>query len=258
VIELGTQNALRAVRSLPFCYLCGGAFDTTRAANHDHVPPKTVFALADRQPLKLKTHEACNSRHSLNDEKIGQLIALQRGEIPEKAEDRKLHLAHLGLGFGAITNLNVDAALWRWISGFHAALYREPLTKVRGSIVTPFPRADKNAAGCYVLAPVYPQHQLFVDVIKAQRRRGALDRISANNGKLAYECVWGETDAKDAWLCMFALNIYHWKVLGKSPLAPARGCAGCYALPAPPPQATTATDWKIMTPNSDPMDPFAP
>jgi hypothetical protein len=256
--ELKTQSDLRAVRNLPFCYLCGEPFGPSDASNHDHVPPKAIFATKDRQPLKLKTHESCNSRHSMTDEKIGQLISLQRQKFPARIEDRKLQVAHLGIGIGAVTNLHIDGAIWRWIGGFHAALYREPLTKANGSIVTPFPRADMNSGGYYVFRPLYPQHEVFVETIKSQRIRGALDRIEANNGAMVYECVWGESDSKEVWLCIFALNIYDWKWLGASPLAPPRGCTGCYVLPARPPSATRVTNSGIVIPNFNPLDPFSP
>jgi hypothetical protein len=256
-MELTDQQALRVIRNLPFCYLCGEPFKEGEAVDHDHVPPKSIFAYADRQPLKLKTHKVCNERHSLDDEKVGQMISASRGYYPEKEEDRKLRVAHLGLGFGAVTNLNVDAVLWRWITGFHAALYREPLKRLRGSIVTPFPRADRNANGRYSFAPVYErQHDLFVETIKAQRWRNALDRIVANNKKLTYECVWGPTDDKSAWLCIFALNIYDWKKMGTIPNVLARGCAGCYTLPSHPPNATLVSNYRVITPNADPLDPF--
>ena len=122
LVVLSTQNDLRRVRDLSFCYICGRPFEAGDQTNHDHVPPKSVFALQDRQPLKLKTHAACNERYSLTDEKIGQLISLQRGQYPQDPADRKLQLAPLGGKMGAIMNLNIDAALWRWIAAFHAAL----------------------------------------------------------------------------------------------------------------------------------------
>lgn len=259
LVELVTQRSLRQVRDLPFCYLCGQAFCDADATNHDHLPPKTIFALEDRQPLKLKTHRTCNERHSLDDEKVGQMIRAALGEAPAKEEDRKLRVAHLGVGYGAVTNLNVDGVVWRWLLGFHAALYREPLPSSQWSIVTPFVRADQNPSGRYSLVPIYKeQHQNFVATIKAQRHRGALDRIVTNNGKLVYECVWGRTNIPDVWLCIFALNIYDWKKMGTAALGPLRGCAGCYSRPSPPSDATLASEWSTVTPNYDPYDPFAP
>ena len=111
MVELVNQKALRSVRNLPFCYLCGRDFHPGEDLNHDHVPPKTIFAVADRQPLMLQTHVLCNSRQSLIDEKIGQLISLQRGEAPDQPENRKLQLRHLGVGLGAVMNLDIDSAI---------------------------------------------------------------------------------------------------------------------------------------------------
>jgi hypothetical protein len=259
VIQLTNQKSLRGVRDLPFCYLCGKQFEEGDAVDHDHVPPKSMFARADRQPLKLKTHKACNERNSLNDEKVGQMISGFRGDYPRKEKDRKLVVEHLGVGYGAVTNLDVDAVLWRWIKGFHAALYGEPLRRVRGTIVTPFPRFDLKPDGVFSPAPVYElQHKLFVETIKTQRCHGALDRVVANNNRLIYECVWGQADSKSAWLCFFALNIYEWKRMGNTPIAPTRGCAGCYELPSHPVNATLVSDYKIVPSNADPWDPFGP
>ena len=83
MIRLETQKALSAVRDLAFCYVCSSTFGGGDITNYDHVPAQAVFASKDRQPLKLKTHSACNSDHSQIDEKIGQMIALRRGETPE-------------------------------------------------------------------------------------------------------------------------------------------------------------------------------
>jgi len=227
LVVLSTQNDLRRVRDLSFCYICGRPFEAGDQTNHDHVPPKSVFALQDRQPLKLKTHAACNERYSLTDEKIGQLISLQRGQYPQDPADRKLQLAPLGGKMGAIMNLNIDAALWRWIAAFHAALYQVSVTAPgqpgpKSSIVSPFPRADRTERGTYSFVPIPQQHLAFVEVIKEHRFRNHVDRIVANNGKMIYECVWGEEDHKLGWYCFFALNIYEWKTLALELGVPAR------------------------------------
>jgi hypothetical protein len=159
---------------------------------------------------------------------------------------------------GAISNLNVEKAIWRWIAGFHSALYKTSIVGVRGAIVTPFPRADLNTEGKYSFVPIPEQHYAFVKTVKEQRMRGALDRIVANNGKLIYECVWGESDNKECWYCIFALNVYDWKDLGNVPGHMPRGCAGAYRLPLPPPTATRVSSSSLILPNYDPLDPFAP
>jgi hypothetical protein len=76
MVSLLKQTDFRGVQNLPFCYLCGQAFATGDSHNRDHVPPECIFALLDREPLWLPTHNACNKHYSDLDEKIGQLIAL--------------------------------------------------------------------------------------------------------------------------------------------------------------------------------------
>jgi hypothetical protein len=165
--SLTTQKQLRAARDLPFCYLCGSDFKPEDVTNHDHVPPESVFAKADRVPLKLKSHTKCNSSFELLDEKIGQLIALKHGQVPSNPQHYRLKFIRSPFPrVGAVTNLNIDEAVWRWIRGFHAALYHEPFPSRRlGSLVTPFPRADLKD-GAYVFAPLLPQHEVFVEAIK--------------------------------------------------------------------------------------------
>jgi hypothetical protein len=141
MIVLRWPKDFRAVQDLPFCYLCGTEFMENHETDRDHVPPKNAFNPRDREPpLKLKTHKSCNGRFSIDDKKVGQLIALRRGERPTSARDKALRVAHYPhLDMVALENLNVDAAIWRWVAGFHAALYRHSLIGARGSIQTPFP-----------------------------------------------------------------------------------------------------------------------
>src|SRR6266404_5351001 len=112
--SLRVQKDFRAVRYLPFCYLCGRAFVDTDTADRDHVPPKSAFNSRDKEPaLILKTHVACNSSLSVEDRKIGQLIALRRREGPSSPRDQALKIVHYAnLGMAAVENLNVDEAIW--------------------------------------------------------------------------------------------------------------------------------------------------
>jgi hypothetical protein len=108
MVSLSTQQQLRAAQDLPFCYLCGVDFKRGDHTNRDHVPPKSVFSLLDRQPLILRTHRNCNQLHSLKDEKIGQLIALKQGRIPFDPRNRRLHFTPTGLiGATALINLSM-------------------------------------------------------------------------------------------------------------------------------------------------------
>jgi hypothetical protein len=192
------------------------------------------------------------------DEKIGQLIALRYGKVPRNPRRRLKFALSPQRNLGAVTNLDIDGAVWRWIAGFHAALYREPGVGINGSLITPFPRA-RFVNGRAVLEPLRIQHQLIVETIKSNRPRGNLDRISCNKGKMTYECVWQQADNSGPWMCIFALDIYDWKDLGRTGILPARGCAGFYITPTEtvPANATKAVKSSLIIPSSDRLDAFA-
>src|ERR1700736_5701494 len=109
MVSLHVQKNFRAVRRLPFCYLCGRGFVDADRVDRDHVPPKSVFNAGDKEPaLILKTHFACNTSLSVEDRKIGQLIALRRREGPSSPRDQALQIVHYAnLGMAAVENLNV-------------------------------------------------------------------------------------------------------------------------------------------------------
>jgi hypothetical protein len=257
MISLTTQADFRGVQTLSFCYLCGEDFAPGDNINRDHVPPQSAIAKRDREPLCLPTHVGCNGLHQLTDEKIGQLIALRRSELP-KRHARRLRFALSKHGaHGAVTNLRVDVAVWRWVAGFHAALYRTSPMGIRGSLVTPFPRGQ-NLGGTVVIEALKPQHQLIVHTIKQNRARGNLDRINCNKGNVLYDCVWCQSDNQGPWMCMFALDIYDWKDLGRTEGLPARGCAGHYVLPSNgvPINAARNITSRLYIPVIDRFDPF--
>jgi hypothetical protein len=259
--NLRVHKDFRAVRNLPFCYLCGRHFVANDESDQDHVPPKCTFNPRDRQtPLTLKTHKSCNENYSVADEKIGQLIAFRRGEC-RTSKKLRLNLVHGPyLGMTALDNLDVDSAVWRWVLAFHAALYRQPLVVKGYSIRTPFPRFDE-IDGKMVLRQLLPQHVAFVENIKQNRVFKNLDSIVSNNGNLTYECVWCKSDSGTRWFCMFAIDIYDWKKLGgRTARIPARGCAGCYELPdgSTPENATRDQAQTLVIPNYDVLDAFAP
>jgi len=262
MVALRVHKDFQQVRYLPFCYLCGRDFVDEDEVDGDHVPPRAAFNARDKEPpLKLKTHVACNSALKVDDKKIGQLIALRRREGPTSPRDQALEIVHYrNPNMAAVENLNVDGAVWRWVKGFHAALYRTPLRGQSYAIQTPFPRGDIRD-GRVTIRPIRKQHLLAVDAIKRNRLTGSLDVIVDNKGKLRYECVWCKADAGDEWLCMFALDIYDWKDLGNhTSEIPPRGCAGIYLLPdrSVPESASRDSVTRIAVPNFDTLDAFAP
>jgi hypothetical protein len=168
MVSLTAQKDFQTLRKLTFCYLCGKDFDAGDDIDRDHVPAQSAIAKRDREPLLLPTHVHCNRAYHLSDEKVGQLIALRRGEVPRK-EVRRLRFAVSPRGTqGAVINVDLDKAVWRWIAGFHAALYRSSPVGIKGALVTPFPRA-RNLSGRFLIDSLKPQHHLFVQTVKENR-----------------------------------------------------------------------------------------
>ena len=259
MISLHYPKHFQAVQRLPFCYLCGQAFQPGDQTNRDHVPPKAVFAKVHRVPLVLRTHVMCNGDHKLTDEKMGQLVGLRRGVVPSDPSNRRLQVQQLGPRTAAITNLDVHGAVWRWVRGFHAALYQEPVPEsCQRAIELPFQRARKAGQGYEVVPLREKQHVAFVKAIKTNRAKQNVDRVRSNADMLAYECVWAQNDGGGGeWGCIFALDVYDWKDLGDPKLGQ-RGCAGVYTLPDGhvPPSAARLQTSSILIPNVDPLDPF--
>lgn len=220
--SLLTQKDFRAVQNLPFCYLCGKYYVPADKPNRDHLPAQCIFLPPDREPLWLPTHVDCNSGESLTDEKIGQLVALRYGKVPTDVEDRRLNVQWFPKEqLAALTNLDVDGAVWRWVRGCHAALYGEPFvgdfsTGYPGALVTPFPRAPKNSERADI-EPVKPQHLTFVKTIKLNRALRNLDRVCSNKGKFVYECVWHQAEMTGrgfAYLQLISTTGRTWAALG--------------------------------------------
>ena len=181
-VSLGTQKAMRDVRKLAFCYLCGATFNQTEKRNRDHVPPSGLFAVADHDfPLILPTHRNCNAKQSADDQAVGQLVSIIHGRMP-LPEHNKLRVSVGRFEDGspslAVRGLNLQSIIWRWIRGFHAALYREYLPEnARFLNCAPLPEAELSA-GKPKFLPVGVAIPKFVEEIKRNRATGTLDRIA--------------------------------------------------------------------------------
>lgn len=260
--SLETQKQAQELRKISFCYLCGNEFVPDDDCDEDHVPPKACFATSDRNfPLKLPTHRSCNSGHKLIDEKIGQVISLKHGRLPPLSNQRLKFTfvppSRRRAVLGAVTNVDIEGAVWRWIRGFHAALYRQPLpVTTRFAIEMPFPSAQFSGREPQ-FKRLRTQHLVFVETIKTNRAARNLDRIQCNNKALTYECIWDQSDT-GPWICIFALDLYAWTDLGDIRNFSARGCAGSYVLPSGtvPTVATKATRLRLTLPNYEPLNPF--
>jgi hypothetical protein len=266
--ELSAQGDLRSVQKLPFCYLCGNAFGHKSERTRDHVPPKSIFATADRvRPLILPTHRHCNEAQSGYDEIVGQLIAAIHGKYPEPARMRLdvqvAEDANTAAQSAWLTGTNLHRTICRWLRAFHAALYREYLPDNDGTedgtrlgFDPPFPIGHVDENGEIKVDGIRPHHTFFVEQIKRNRLAGQLDRIVCFNGKCVYECVWDKAGDGQP-ICIFALNVYDWSALANTDDFPQRGCVGMY-LPAKgrPASATTGTTLVIPISNIETLDPF--
>jgi len=263
LISLKTQEEARYIRDLSFCYLCGKDFKTGDSINYDHIPPKSVFDNPDRNfPIKLSTHEKCHSPINLDDEVLGQLVALIHGKQPSENNDKlKLDFYQLkesGETIAAFSQRNIEFLLKRWLRGFHTALYHEPLEEnTHFEIHPPFPSGNIKEEQL-VDEPIRELHYKIVECIKRNRATGNIDYIESNNGKLLYECVWDRMN-DNRWACIFALDLYGWKDLGDINNFQARGCAGLYFRPSgnAPINACLGTQLEFSLENLNTADPFA-
>lgn len=251
--QFSTSKHFQRAQQLAFCYLCCEQIETGQAQNRDHVPPRAVFLESDRNPaLWLPTHQACNSKQSERDDKIGQLIGLLHKKAPSNPNHRLLLFNH---ELGAVDEINIEDIVFRWVRGLHAALYQQPLGgQVRGVITTPFVPVNKTDGTPLQLNEA---HFTIVQAIKRNRAAGRLDAVYSSNGKFKYQCVWGKS-GDGAWCCMFAIDLYDWKDLGHSRHGPARGCCGYY-FPSNgqlPQGATIETPILVPFSNVDKLDPF--
>lgn len=263
MISVVSQRDLRAIRDLSFCHVCGLEIHSSDQTDHDHIPPQSCFDKSDRNPpLKLRAHVHCNNANKLNDEKVGELIAAQRYRSLNPAKThlgiQLIHEPSLERSFATFQNLDVRGAIRRWVGGFHAALYRNPLKPGTSFQVTPpLPSATIND-NVATMESIPAHHAHFVETLKLNRAAKNVDVLITSNGKLRYECVWAQEDAGPRWFCIFALDLYDWITLGDIHNFEPRGCVGGYMLNdvQVPASASRATRIQAAVPNKSPLDPF--
>jgi len=257
LMSLTTQKQLRQAFDPEFCYICGQPWEAGDDTDRDHVPPKRLFAKGDRTPpLTLRTHVTCNNGQSGYDEQIGQLVSLLWKESPTSKDVSSLkvssHAPEGMMPFCAVEGLNLRIIVARWVKGFHAALYREPLPQMNGFIHEPFPGGDELGED----TSLHFSHTVIVNEIKKNRAAGRLDKIDAYDGQLRYECLWTHLDDGHP-ICMWALDVYAWHRLGDVNNFPARSCVGWYEAPTGVPEgASRAVSVEIPFRNFEPLNAF--
>jgi hypothetical protein len=260
VVAILTQSDLRHVRDLPFCHACAKVFLADDLTDRDHIPAQACFDKADRNPpLKLKSHVVCNNAHKLNDEKVGELIAVQRRKSIDATRTLRVGFfneTRTGRLVGAAHNLDIMGCIKRWVRGFHAALYREPLSPVALFQITP-PLPHAIIKEPIVVEPIPAHVPHFVQTLKLNRAARNLDRIVTNNGKLRFESVWAQDDHQKHWMCIWALDLYGWIGLGDQRFR-RRGCTGAYMREDghAPDGAARATRLEVSMKSRDTLDAF--
>jgi hypothetical protein len=263
VIELRTQKELRTAWRLPFCCICGKPFANDESRTRQHVPPRAIFAVADRSPpVILPAHAACNEQQSPLDEVIGQLVALLHGKRPTP-KNVKLNADVFAVKGGkgiavGVKDLPLQMIVFRWARYFHAALYHEYLSDRGGNIFLPFQAGD-FVDGKLVYEKIHISRSHLTLIFKQQCKAGRTDAVISNNGKCQYRCTWLRFDPPNEHRtgCLFALRLYNWEELGDRERFPPMGCVAWYEAPIPS-AAARATNVEIPVSNFVPFDPFGP
>jgi hypothetical protein len=239
-IILQSQQDFRAVRRLPFCYLCTESFKGSDTVSDDHVPPTTLFLRGDRTPpVILATHAKCNNDQSQDDQAVGQLAGLLHGTATNPQHLKLTYYAGRaddGSPLAAASGLDLRRVIRRWVRGFHAALYAEPLPE-SGRFATnpPLPEADIGAGpspGTFVLAKIDVQAVIprLAPLISTARARGQVDTVLSRNGMCRYDCVWTLADDGKRF-CAYELKVYDWVALGDTAHFEPCRCVGLYTRP---------------------------
>lgn len=241
MITITTQQDARPAQTLGFCYYCGEAFGTEAELirTRDHIPPRAVFHEEDRNwPLTVPCHHRCNQERSMTDVKIAQLVGVARGQHFDTKnfalDVAPLQSANGESPIGILSNLNMADEIWRWVRGFHAALYQSylPADRLHG-IHEPVPKGELTARGLQVTDDPHVRDamkQVLLRNLEAEQ----IDGIRSNNGKLLYSCVWVLPPLDTSWGCCFGLRVYDWKNIG-DPRFPRHDCFGWYTIDGEPP-----------------------
>lgn len=264
MVTITTERALQACRRRrAFCYLCAKPFIPSdfenKATNSDHVIPFSLPHRLDKSvPLKLETHEQCNSTKKERDTLLAQIVGMKQARYPldrdRKFDAYAFEVAGSDIPAGAIDYFPMDEYIWEWVRGFHAALYEEPLPETeQHKVFVPFPAGDDPAHP----VPPDPLHAILVAAIKRNRAVSCLDRVECYRGRCRYECVWSRSE-EGLPICVFGVDAYEWLTLGDIHHFEPRGCVGYYFRPAGHPPEASVEDPTVRPEfsNVHRLDPF--
>lgn len=264
-----TQQDLRLAQNLPFCYLCGKAFNSRDIVNRDHLPPSTLFDKEDRDPpLILPTHKSCNSHEHISDELLGQFFTYFRGKT-QKPRSRRLDIVDdlkTNKTFSLSQSFDLHHFIVRCLRGFHAALYWEWLPEKMDNAIHPPIRGGKldgatrrptdKLQEMLVKDAGVSQHALLCGILKKNRVARNTDRVVTRNGKCTFECIWTHLD-NGTPVSVFGIKIYEWQCFDQRFGYPSRGCVGIYSPPSGRPRnGTKSTALEFPFTNDNELDPF--
>ena len=255
-----TQADFRVAQRQTFCYLCAKPFEAHETPNRDHVPPSALFSDNGREPaLILPTHVSCNERHSADDEVISQLVGVLRGR-PIAPHGRKPEFvggtfSDGSFGIGTL-GLDLRRIIFRWVCGFHAALYNQPMGPSSYMVFPPLPEG-RVVGGRVDAVPVPAVIPKLVAELKRNRLTRTFDVVTCRNGRCHYECLWSQAD-DGRRICIWALDLHGWKKLGDLTHFEGRACVGTYR-PSDgiiPEAATLGTQLEFSIPTDERLNPF--
>jgi len=266
LLELRTQQHLRPLQDLPFCYLCGKDLD--QSMTRDHVIASSLIRSDDRSPpLILPAHGSCNGEWSAPDGQMAELIGHLHGRDPHPVRSQLEYVLaqepRSGGEVGGVTGINLERLIIRWVRGFHAALYRRYLPGpelTQFFVSPPFPAGTLDAKGNPVFESLQIVHAPICRALQVNRLSHRVDRVEIYNSRCVYECTWDSITQHGLRrpACLFGLKLYNWHDLGATPIAPKRGCLGLYVpRDGRPTAAATTTLIDTSAVILDNLNPFA-
>lgn len=226
------ESEMQQIRKeVTFCYLCGCCLHSGRRSkngnNRDHILPQALFGAPPTseawRPI-LNAHVQC---HEETKNKEGEEVAVLLhkfqtldGKLAEKnwasnlkalgLELRKEFDPHIGetlhlvKGFGSAHD-----AVWHWIRGLHAVLYREylpPLMKHRafapmGEANIPDSGDSKRRIGP---EEIFKEKTTISEVLSVACHNAQFDGVRCWGNRCQYMCVWAQIDRQSPF-CMWSL-----------------------------------------------------
>jgi len=230
-----TQKTMREVRTrVVFCYLCGASLPPRRLPGYrenvlgEHVIPRSLLGtppveVKDRWAVELNVHRACEQRHKQEGDHFVRLLHSIHLNPPEEWA-KTGHIRRTGvrptIAIDSDRRLAVPAlsgitpmltAVWRWVTGVHAALYGTPLDAGDhwSRVLPPVPAFGDDAQG--VPLEICEEHsRLIMQVLQIAVRRDKWDGIVAWGTAVDFRCVWWKRPhnrRKPPWVCFWALIV---------------------------------------------------